>query len=217
MGDLLDKMRIAVLDGEEADAAALAKDALEKGVSLSDVMNEGFLKGIHEAGQLYADGEYYLPDLVCSAEAMKAALAVLGDELKKPSAGIKPKGKVVVATVQGDVHDIGKTIVGSMLVANGYDVLDLGVDVPNDEIIRAVSELKPQVIGLSALLSTTMDEQKNIIETLSEEGLKDSVKIMVGGAPVTQGWADKIGADGYSDDAIGAVGLTGRLLAGREV
>jgi len=213
MSDLLDKMRLAILDGEEEDAEALAREALEKGEDIKTVMNDGFLKGIQEAGQLYADGEYFLPDLVCSAEAMKCALAVLEEELKKPSAGIESKGKVLVATVQGDVHDIGKTIVASMLIANGYDVIDLGVDVSNDEVIKAVAAEKPQVVGLSALLSTTMEEQRNVIEALIENGLKKSVSVMIGGAPVTQEWGEKIGADGYADDAIGAVELTGRLLA----
>ena len=213
MSDLLDKMKLAILDGEEEDAEALAREALASGEDIKIVMNDGFLKGIQEAGQLYADGEYFLPDLVCSAEAMKCALAVLEEELKKPSAGIKSKGKILVATVQGDVHDIGKTIVASMLIANGYDVIDLGVDVSNDEVIKAVAAEKPQVVGLSALLSTTMEEQRNVIEALIENGLKKSVSVMIGGAPVTQEWGEKIGADGYADDAIGAVELTGRLLA----
>ena len=212
MSDLFEKMRLAVLDGEEDDAEELAKTALEKGENLKNVMNEGFLKGIQEAGRLFADGEYFLPDLICSAEAMKAALKVLNEELKKPSAGVDPKGRLLVATVQGDVHDIGKTIVGSLFTASGYEVIDLGTDVPNEDVVRAVSDEKPDVVGLSALLTTTMVEQRNVIEELKEAGLRDGVKVMVGGAPVTPEWSGKIGADGYSDDAVGAVEMANKIL-----
>ena len=212
MSDLLDKMRIAVLEGEEDDAESLAKEALANNMELKDVMNEGFLKGIQEAGQLYADGDYFLPDLLCAAEAMKVAMAVLDEELKKPSTGIESKGKVVLATVQGDVHDIGKIIVGSMFTASGYEVHDLGADVPNEDVMKAVEEIKPDILGLSALLTTTMEEQKTIIEELKETGMRDSTLVLVGGAPVTQEWCNKISADGYADDAVGAVELANRLL-----
>jgi len=213
MKELLDKMRAAVLDGEEEDAVALAKQALADKLDLKIVMDEGFLKGIQEAGQLFADGEYFLPDLVCSADAMKAALEVLDEELKKPAGGFTSKGKIIMTTVQGDVHDIGKIIVGAMLTAVGYEVHDLGVDVPNEEVLSAIDEIKPDVVGLSALLTTTMIEQKNIIDMLKASGKRNSVKVIVGGAPVTHEWADKIGADGYSDDAISAVALVDRLLS----
>jgi len=213
MKELLDKMRVAVLDGEEEDAVELAKQALTNKLDLKVVMDEGFLKGIHEAGQLFADGEYYLPDLVCSADAMKSALAILDEELKRPSSGFETKGKVIMTTVQGDVHDIGKIIVGAMLTASGYEVHDLGVDIPNEEVIAAIEEIKPDVVGLSAMLTTTMVEQKNIIEALTACGKRVGTMIIVGGAPVTNEWANKIGADGYSDDAISAVALVNRLLA----
>jgi len=213
MKELFDKMRAAVLEGEEDDAVALAKQALAEKMDLKTVMDEGFLKGIQEAGQLFADGDYFLPDLVCSADAMKSALAVLDVELKKPASGFVSKGKVVMTTVQGDVHDIGKIIVAAMLTANGYDVHDLGVDVPNEEVLKAIDEIKPDVVGLSALLTTTMVEQKNIIDAVKTSGKRNDVKVIVGGAPVTHEWANKIGADGYSDDAISAVALVNDLLA----
>ena len=213
MSEILDKMKAAVLDGEEEDAVALANQALAGKMDLKTVMDEGFIKGIQEAGRLFSAGEYFLPDLVCSADAMKSALAVLDEELKRPSSGFEPKGKIIMTTVQGDVHDIGKIIVGAMLTAVGYEVHDLGVDVPNEEVLAAIDEIKPDVVGLSALLTTTMVEQKNIIEALKASGNRGEVKVIIGGAPVTHEWANKIGADGYSDDAIGAVALVNGLLA----
>jgi len=207
MSDLYEKMRLAVLDGEEDESAELAREALDAGEDLNEVMDKGFLKGIQEAGQLYEDGEFFLPDLVCSAEAMKAAMAVLDEELKKPSSEIKSKGKILSATVQGDVHDIGITIVGAMFTANGYEVIHLGADVPNEDVLEKVNEEKPDVLALSALLTTTMVEQGHLIEGLADAGKRDSVKVIIGGAPVTREWGDKINADGYSDDALGAVEL----------
>jgi corrinoid protein of di/trimethylamine methyltransferase len=213
MEDLFCEMKNAVLEGDEDLAVKLAESALEQKIDLGKVMNEGFLKGIREAGQLYEDGEYFLPELVCSADAMKAALEILDEEMKKnPNVHIKA-GKIVVATVQGDVHDIGKTIVAAMLTAAGFEIHDLGSDVPNEEVIKAVQELKPDILGLSALLTTTMEEQRNIIDALAERGIRDSVKVMIGGAPASREWAEKIKADGYSDNAIDAVKLAIKLLA----
>jgi trimethylamine corrinoid protein len=211
MSDVFDKMRVAVLDGIEEDAEQLAKDALASNLDVKDVMDKGFLKGIQEAGQLFADGDYFLPDLLCSAEAMKLAMEVLEEELKKPSAGIDSKGKIVLATVQGDVHDIGKIIVGSLFTASGYEVHDLGTDVPNEEVIQAVKDLKPDFLGLSALLTTTMEEQRAVVEGLKEAGLRGKALILIGGAPVTQEWCTKIAADGYADDAVSAVELAAKM------
>ncbi len=213
MSNMYEEMKIAVLEGDEELAVELAEKALEGKEDLVQVMNEGFLKGIQEAGELYSEGEYFLPDLVCSAEAMKSALAIINPELKKSPDGIVSSGKAVIATVQGDIHDIGKVIVGAMLTAAGYEVTDLGADVPNIDVIEAVKEIKPDVLGLSALLTTTMEEQRNIIIMLEKENLRDEVRVIVGGAPVTQKWADKINADGYSEDAISAVELVKSLLA----
>jgi corrinoid protein of di/trimethylamine methyltransferase len=213
MENLYEKMKEAVLEGDEEIARELAQKALQEKLDLIRVMNEGFLKGITEAGQLYADGEYFLPELVCSAEAMNVALEVLDEELKKNTAGIINSTKIVLATVQGDVHDIGKAIVGAMLTAAGYEIHDLGADVSNDAVILAVRQIKPDILGLSALLTTTMEQQKNIMDLLVQEGLKDSVKVIVGGAPVSREWAEKIKADGYSDNAIDAVKLVKELMA----
>ena len=212
--DIYELMKEAVLDGDEEEAVKLAQQALEEGLELQKVMDEGFLAGIQEAGQLYEDEEYFLPDLVCSADAMKCALEVLDEAMKNdPNAQKGAAAKVALVTVQGDVHDIGKTIVGAMMTASGFEVYDLGTDVLNEDVIAKVKEIDPDVLGLSALLTTTMEEQGNIIEMLKAEGLRDDVKVIIGGAPVNQAWADKITADGYSDNAIAAVKLAQTLLA----
>ena len=211
--DIYELMKEAVLDGDEEEAVRLAEQALEEGLELQKVMDDGFLAGIQEAGQLYEDEEYFLPDLVCSADAMKCALEVLDEAMKNdPNAQKGAAAKVALVTVQGDVHDIGKTLVGAMMTASGFEVYDLGTDVLNEDVIAKVKEIDPDVLGLSALLTTTMEEQGNIIEMLKAEGLRDDVKVIIGGAPVNQAWADKITADGYSDNAIAAVKLAQEVL-----
>ena len=211
--EIYELMKEAVLDGDEEEAVRLAEQALEEGLELQKVMDEGFLAGIQEAGQLYEDEEYFLPDLVCSADAMKCALEVLDEAMKNdPNAQKGAAAKVALVTVQGDVHDIGKTIVGAMMTASGFEVYDLGTDVVNEDVIAKVKEIDPDVLGLSALLTTTMEEQGNIIEMLKAEGLREDVKVIIGGAPVNQAWADKITADGYSDNAIAAVKLAQEVL-----
>ena len=212
--DIYELMKEAVLDGDEEEAVSLAQQALEEGLDLQKVMDDGFLAGIQEAGQLYEDEEYFLPDLVCSADAMKCALEVLDEAMKNdPNAQRGAAAKAALVTVQGDVHDIGKTIVGAMMTASGFEVYDLGTDVLNEDVIAKVKEIDPDILGLSALLTTTMEEQGNIIGMLKSEGLRDDVKVIIGGAPVNQAWADKITADGYSDNAIAAVKLAQGLLA----
>lgn len=212
--EIYELMKDAVLEGDEEEAVALAEKALEEGLDLNEAMEKGFLAGIQEAGQLYEDEEYFLPDLVCSADAMKCALEVLDEALKNnPDAEKGAAAKVALVTVQGDVHDIGKTIVGAMMTAAGFEVYDLGTDVLNEDVIARVKEIDPDVLGLSALLTTTMEEQGAIIDMLRAEGLRGDVKVIIGGAPVNQAWADKITADGYSDNAIAAVKLVKSLLA----
>ncbi len=213
MSDVYEEMKNAVLEGEEEEAAELARKAVLLDLDLEKVMYEGFLMGIQEAGRLYEAEEYFLPELVCSADALKAALAVLDEKLKGSPMITSGAGKVVLATVEGDVHDIGKTIVGSMMTAAGFEVHDLGADVESREVVRAVRELEPDILGLSALLTPTMEEQRKIIEMLSAESMRDKVKVIVGGAPVNQSWADKIGADGYSGNALSAVKLAKDLLS----
>lgn len=212
MGERFEEMKRAVLEGDEDLARTLAQEALAQQLDLKQVMNEGFLKGISEAGVLYEEGEYFLPDLVCAADAMKAALQVLDEEIKKPTSNIVSRGKVLLATAEGDVHDIGKTIVGAMLTAAGYEVTDLGPDVPNETILAKAAEIQADIIGLSALLTTTMDEQRKMIELMNQQNVRGSYKFIVGGAPVTHSWSSAISADGYADDAIGAVFLVDGLV-----
>ena len=174
-------------------------------------INEGLTKGIQRVGDLFASGEYFLPELIIGAEAMKRALAVLepamvGDQSREVV------GTVVLGTVEGDMHEIGKTLVGTMLIANGFKVIDLGVDQSADKFVAAVKENEAEIVGASALLTTTMLQQGKLIEALEEAGLRDQVKVMVGGAPVTQSFASEIGADGYAEDAISAVDLAFRLV-----
>jgi corrinoid protein of di/trimethylamine methyltransferase len=205
------KLTQAVIDGEPEDAEQLAKEALNQGLDPLSCINEGLTKGIQKVGGLFASGEYFLPELIIGAEAMKRALAVLepamvGDQSREVV------GRVVLGTVEGDMHEIGKTLVGTMLIANGFQVFDIGVDKNAGEFITAVQENNADIVGASALLTTTMLQQKKLIEALEEANLKDKVKVMVGGAPVTQSYASEIGADGYAEDAISAVDLAFRLI-----
>jgi corrinoid protein of di/trimethylamine methyltransferase len=200
----------AVIDGEPEDAEEQARLALEQGLDPLACINEGLSPGIDRVGELFATGEYFLPDLIMGGDAMKAALAVLEPAL----AGDQERellGKVVLGTVEGDLHEIGKTLVGTMLTANGFQVTDVGVDKSAAEFIDAIKEAQATLVGASALLTTTMLQQQKLIEAIEEAGLRDQVKVMVGGAPITDSWAEKIGADGFAEDAISAVALAKRL------
>ncbi len=208
--EMFKKLAQAVIDGEADDAEALAKQALGQGLDPLACITNGLTKGIQEVGELFASGEYYLPELIISADTMKVAMDILEPAL----AGGQERevvGRVVIGTVEGDLHEIGKTLVGTMLSANGFQVTDIGVDKSAEEFIEAIKENNATIVGASALLTTTMLQQKKIIEAIDEAGLKKQVKVMVGGAPVTQSYADQIGADGYAEDAISAVDIAYRL------
>ncbi len=209
--EMYEKLAQTVIEGEPDDAETLAKQALADGLDPLTCINEGLTKGIQKVGELFASGEYFLPELIIGAEAMKRALAVLepamvGDQSREVV------GRVVLGTVEGDMHEIGKTLVGTMLIANGFQVFDIGVDKNAGEFVAAVKENNADIVGASALLTTTMLQQKKLIEALEEANLKDKVKVMVGGAPVTESFASEIGADGYAEDAISAVDLAFRLV-----
>ena len=206
------KMKQCVIDGEVEEAAALAQAGLDAGLAAVDILDEGFVKGIEEVGDLFARGEFFLPELVQGAEAMKAAVAVLQPALDASGAGRKALGTAVAGTVAGDIHEIGKTIVCSMLSAAGFDVFDLGCDVAVETFIEQAREKKPDLLLLSALLTTTMPNQQKTIQALKAAGLRDSIKVMIGGAPTTRAWADEIGADGYAEDAIEAVAVAKSIL-----
>jgi corrinoid protein of di/trimethylamine methyltransferase len=210
--DLYSQMAQSVVDGEVELAEELAAKGLAEGLPPADILDKGFVKGIETVGDLFGKGEFFLPELVQGAEAMKAAVAVLQPELDKTKGGRQPLGVAVAGTVAGDIHEIGKTIVCSMLSAAGFTVTDIGCDVPVDTFIAKVKEVNPDLLLLSALLTTTMPNQQKTIEALKAAGLRDGVKVMIGGAPTTRAWADEIGADGYSEDAIEAVATAKQLL-----
>jgi corrinoid protein of di/trimethylamine methyltransferase len=210
--EMYDKLAQVVIVGEPEEAETLARQALDQGLDPLTCINEGLTKGIQHVGELFASGEYFLPDLIIGAEAMKNALAVLEPALTEGGPGRKVLGHAILGTVEGDLHDIGKTLVGTMLTANGFKVTDLGTDVPADDFVDAIRDHGATMVGASALLTTTMSEQQKIIQTIEEAGLRDEVKVMVGGAPVTKSWAEKIGADGFAKDAISAVALAKSLV-----
>jgi len=209
--ELFEAMAQSIIDGEDEDAVRLAQQSIEQEINPLDAINSGFISGLNEVGEQFGCGDMFLPDLVLAAEAMKAAVAVLEPELARRGASREVLGKVVIGTVEGDIHDIGKTLVATMLSANGFEVHDLGTNVAIQTLIEKVGEVNANIVGVSALLTTTMVKQKHLIEALEEAGMRAKVKVLVGGAPVTRSWAEEIGADGYSEDAIGAVAVAKQL------
>jgi corrinoid protein of di/trimethylamine methyltransferase len=209
---LYKQMAQAVIDGDDDEAIALAQQALDQGVDPLEAINKGYTAGMDVVGELYSTGDYFLPDLILGGEAMKAALAALEPALKASGQVRVVLGTVVLGSVKGDIHEIGKSLVGSMLSANGFDVYDLGIDIEADEFVTKAREYNADIVALSALLTTTMLHQRDVIELLAEAGFRDRVKVMVGGSPVTQGWADQIGADGFAEDAAGAVVVAKKMM-----
>jgi len=206
-------MRQSIIDGAPDTASDLAQQAVAAGVAPIDAINNGYVPGMHDVGEQFAKGQMYLPDMMASAEAMRAAMAVLDPELKKLGAERPMAGVVILGTTKGDIHEIGKILVGTLLTAHGFRVHDLGVDVSGENFAAKARELNADIVGVSALLTTTMRNQKSVVEALENAGLRSQIKIMVGGAPVTRRWADEIGADGYAKDAMSAVDLARQLMA----
>lgn len=202
----------SIIDADKAKAKELAKSAIAAGMDPLEVIDEGFSVGIAKVGDLFGRGELFLPELILSAEAMKVATDILSAALPQ---GAKKRGKVVIGTAQGDIHDIGKSMVVSFLQANGFEVYDIGRDVETQKFIDKAQEVDADIIGMSALLTTTMSGQKTLIEELKKAGLRDRFKVMVGGAPATQRWADRIGADAYGVDAADAAEKAMKLLGGK--
>jgi corrinoid protein of di/trimethylamine methyltransferase len=210
---LFEQMNQAVIDGLPARARELADQALSTGVDPLDAIEQGFKPGMDVVGEGFARGELFIPDLMMSGEAMKVAIAALEPELMKRKQQRRVLGRVVIGTVQGDIHEIGKTLVATMLSASGFDVHDLGVDVSAQQFVDTVRDVGADVVGLSALLTTTILNQEAVIQNLKESGLREQVKVIIGGVPASQEWADEIGADGYAENATEAVEVV-KLLVG---
>jgi corrinoid protein of di/trimethylamine methyltransferase len=215
LDDLFSAMRQSIMDGMVETASELAQQALASGVPPLEAINNGYVPGMHMVGDQFGQGKMFLPDMMASAEAMRAAMAVLDPALKKLGTERTMEGIVVLGTTKGDIHEIGKILVGTLLTAHGFRVHDLGVDVSSEKFAAKALEVNADVVGVSALLTTTMRGQKSVIEALELAGLRPRIKVMVGGAPVTRRWAEEIGADGYANDAMSAMALTRELMTQR--
>ncbi|MBW6464175.1 MAG: methyltransferase cognate corrinoid protein [Firmicutes bacterium] len=207
---ILKDAKQAILDVDDQKAVEVARQALAEGVDPVKVLTEGYSVGIREIGDLFSRGEVFMPEMILAAEAMKAAVAVLDEAIEGEAA--EKAGTMIFATVEGDVHDIGKGIAIALIQTQGIEVIDLGRDVPVEKIIEAAEEHKAQVIGTSALLTTTMPNQEKLEQELRNRGLREKYKTIIGGAPCTQRWADKIGADAYAEDAAEGVNKILELL-----
>jgi corrinoid protein of di/trimethylamine methyltransferase len=210
--ELFSQISEALLKGEPEETVALVKQALDGGIEPLEIINRGLVPGMEIAGDRFDTGEFFLPDLIISAKCMQDSMEILEPELVKREQKLETPGTVVIGTVWGDIHEIGKSLVATMLSANGFKVHDLGVDVTADRFVEKVKETEANLVGLSALLTTTMVGQREVIEALEAAGLRKNLKVIVGGAPVTRSWAEEIGADGYAEDATGAVELARSLM-----
>ncbi|HAJ35299.1 MAG TPA: cobalamin-binding protein [Chloroflexi bacterium] len=211
MADLdLDQLYDAIVDGNAKAAATVTKAAVEANIDPQTLLTEYMIPAMDEVGARFEANECFVPELLISARAMKAAMEIIRPLLLGKA--VEPAGRVVVATVQGDLHDIGKNLVATMLEGGGFQIVDIGTDVSPDKLVEAVQTHQPQIVALSALLTTTLPSMKRMIDRLVQDGLRAGVKVMIGGAPVTQDFADEIGADGYSDNAAGAVTLARQLV-----
>lgn len=210
--DILKSLADSVISGDEEKAREFAKKALEAGIDPLRAINDGLMKGMSQVGEDFSRLKIYLPEVMMAAEAMKAALSVLEPAALERGSGAIKKSKVVIGTITGDIHDIGKNIVAMLLKANGFEVYDLGRDVPVDELIRRAEEVGADIIAASTLLSTSMPYMEDLINLLKERGLREKYIVMVGGGPVTREWAASIGADGYGDDGEEAVKVAKELL-----
>jgi corrinoid protein of di/trimethylamine methyltransferase len=209
---IFQEMAQAIVDGLPDRARELARQALAQEIEPLEAIDRGFKPGMDVVGDGFARGELFIPDLMMSGEAMKAAIATLEPALLERRQQRAVLGRVVIGTVQGDIHEIGKTLVATMLAANGFEVHDLGVDVPAGRFLDKVREVDADVLGLSALLTTTILNQEAVIQSLEEAGLRDQVKVVIGGVPASPEWAEEIGADGYAENATEAVQVIKRLV-----
>jgi 5-methyltetrahydrofolate--homocysteine methyltransferase len=211
MSELLQEISTAVIEGNLDDIEDLTDDALDEGLSAEEILNKGLMAGMDYVGVEFKAGNMFVPEVLRSAKTMQMSMDILKPLLAE--SGVKMVGKVLLGTVKGDLHDIGKNLVGMMCEGAGFEVMDIGKDVAPEQFVEAVKSFEPDVVGMSALLTTTMRSMESTIKVLEEAGLRDRVKIIIGGAPVTQTFADQIGADGYASNAAGAADLAKKLLA----
>jgi corrinoid protein of di/trimethylamine methyltransferase len=209
--DVLKRLKEAVINYDVEGAVEASKEVIKTGFDPLKAIEQGLGEGLKIVGEKFGAGEIFLPMLMIAAQAMKESLAVLEPALAK-GVSRKVMGKVVIGTVEGDIHDIGKSIVAAMLTANGFEVYDMGCDVPVSKFVEKVKEVNPDIIGMSALLTTTMPKMTEVIDALKKEGLRGKVKVIVGGAPVSAAWAEQIGADTYGEDAMAAVDVAKKLV-----
>ncbi len=214
---LLRGMRQSVVDGAPQIAAELARQGLDLGLDPLDLINSGYVSGLNQVGDKYGCGEMFLPDLMMASEAMKSALGVLEPELRRRGGQRAARGRVVLGTARGDIHDIGKNLVATVLNASGFQVFDLGSSVSAEQFVAKSAEVGADIVGVSALLTTTMLAQKAIVEQFDRQGMRPRVKVIVGGAAVTRKWAAAIGADGYAPNCMDALELVKRLVEPRAV
>lgn len=210
---ILNEISELVIEGNVEQTKAKVEVAVEQGIDAVSILNDGLMPGINEVGERFARFEIFVPNVLMSAKAMNTSVEVIQPLLT--ASGAKAIGTAVIGTVKGDLHDIGKNLVGLMMKSSGLEVIDLGSDIGAEKYIEAIEKYEPDVIGLSALLTTTMNEQGRIIKAIEEKGLRDKIKIMVGGAPVTQAWADKIGADAFTADAADAARWAKNYVVGK--
>ncbi len=210
MAETLEQLAKELFGGNAKAVAELTQKALDEGMSAQDVLTNGLIKGMGEVGVKFKANEIYVPEVLIAARAMKSGMGILKPKLAE--SGVQPLGKVVMGTVKGDLHDIGKNLVAMMMEGAGFEVIDLGIDVAADKYVQAIKEESPQVIGMSALLTTTMVQIRENLKIFQEEGVRDQVKVLIGGAPVTQKFADEVGADGYAPDAASAADSAKELM-----
>ena len=206
---LFEQIAEAVIDGATSQVVSLVNEAVSKEIPVGEILNDALIAGMNEVGALFKDGEMFVPEVLVSAKALQAGIDIIRPALVE--AGVKAAGRIVTVTVEGDLHDIGIKLVGMMLEGAGFEVINIGVDIPAKEIIEKVKELKPNILGMSAMLTTTMANMKDVVEMLKQEGLLDEMKVMIGGAPTSPMYAEKIGGH-YSADASEAVIIAKQLL-----
>jgi 5-methyltetrahydrofolate--homocysteine methyltransferase len=213
MSEILKRMASAVIQGQRDDTRQMAREAIEEGCSAEEVLYQGLMPGMDHVSVEFKAGRMFVPEVMRSARAMLNAMEVIKPLMVKD--GIRMTGKVLLGTVQGDLHDIGKNLVGMMCEGAGFEIHDLGTDVAPERFVEGVKAFEPDIVGMSALLTTTMRVMENTVQALAEAGIRERVKIMIGGAPVTQAFADRIGVDGYAPDAAAAADAAKQLIAAR--